>query len=136
MVRNLRSGRFAYVPRARAGSGGLECGSKSSLANKRAQNDSTNLDEHVTGRDIVKLITLYDSPSFSLPDAFTIENATEFDCDDSFALGRALRSALQLRNVNSASNVQCGSENGGQSTRRRFYENENRACDELGPPRI
>ncbi len=81
---------------------------------------------------MIRLINLYDSPSFQQLDSFNLENVTDFDVDESFGLGNALRSALVLRKVISISNIQNAKTRGGVGRRQRFYEAESRKCDELG----
>ena len=133
----MRSDRFAIVPRAHGGLGGIECGSKSTLAKKRKQNKATNLDSHVSGQDVNKLIALYDSPAWEVLDSFTIENVTDFDADESLSIASALRNALVLRNVHSLSHIQnAKSYGGGVGRRKRFYEQESLYCDELRPLKL
>ena len=110
----------------------MHCGSKSTLSCTRKQNTASNLEEHVSGKDIVHLLRLYGSPAFAEVLILIIENVIDFDCEDDFSLGEQLRQMLSARGVASVSNVQKGMENGGPTRRHRFYEAENTMSQQTG----
>ena len=99
---------------------------------KKKANNANNMAEHISGKDVIRLINLYDDPLFSEVAQLTLENVTDFDADETLSIASALRNALSLKCVNSISTIMKALLHGGPGARDRFYESENKASEELG----
>jgi len=131
LVKDLRTNRMTRLPKAKGGNCGVSCGSKSALSAKKKGNNANNMAEHISGKDVIRLINLYDDPLFSEVAQLTLENVTDFDADETLSIASALRNALSLKCVNSISTIMKALLHGGPGARDRFYESENKASEEL-----
>ena len=44
--------------------------------------------EHISGKDVIRLINLYDDPLFSEVAQLTLENVTDFDADETLTVAQ------------------------------------------------
>ncbi len=132
LVKDLRTNRMTRLPKAKGGNCCVSCGSQSALSAKKKGNNANNMAEHISGKDVIRLINLYDDPLFSEVAQLTLEHVSDFDADETLSIASALRNALSLKCVNSISTIMKALLHGGPGARDRFYESENKASEELG----